>query len=83
MFRLDVIDQEGDSVLRVAGRLKGEAVDILWEQTCGLAPPYTVDLRELVFADARGLEALHHLEQSGVRLIHVPELVRMQLERTS
>lgn len=80
LFRVDLIEEDGLVVMRIAGRLKGESVDVLAEQIPGMRPPYRVNLRDLQFADARGVELLRELRESGAELVDMPQLVSLQLE---
>jgi hypothetical protein len=79
-IRLDVFERNGDKVVRVAGHLKGEDVGVCDDAISEVTPPFELELGDLLYADAEGLELLRRLRERGVQLAHVPELVRLQLK---
>jgi anti-anti-sigma regulatory factor len=70
----------GDSVIRVSGALSAAQVPDLLE-ACA-APGGTVvtlDLADLVSADALGLHTLRRLMAQGVQLVHASRHIRLRL----
>ena len=79
-IRLDVFERNGATVVRVAGHLKGEDVGVCDDAISEVSPPFELELGDLLYADAEGLELLRRLRDTGVRLVHVPQMVSLQLE---
>ena len=53
---------------RLAGRLAGDAVDVLVDACVGLAAGAIIDLAEVSYADDAGLRALGELRERGAVL---------------
>ena len=73
-------DLEG-LVIRLAGRLtEAEVPDLI--QVCHQSSSTAIilDLEELISTDPVGMDALRRMERRGVRLIDVPEYVRLELD---
>ena len=56
------------TTLKVAGRLAGDAVDVLMGACVDLGPVVTIDLSEVYYADDAGVKALAELEARGAVL---------------
>ena len=85
MIRVTVVDATTESArLRVEGRLTGRWVEEL-RRTCDLHAPgdgirLTLDLADVSFADAAGLELLKELRIRLVTLLSPSSLVAEQLK---
>lgn len=84
MLRITVIDAS-DSVVRlhVEGRLTGRSVEELW-QACDLhalgeGVQLILDLADLSFADALGIETLKDLKRRNVTLLELAPFLALQL----
>ncbi len=80
LFRVDFIEDGENVIMRIAGRLKGDSVDVLAGELPSMRRPSRVDLRDLLFADARGVELIRQLRADGAELEEVPQLLSLQLE---
>jgi hypothetical protein len=65
MVRIDVVQDESSTVVLVAGRLQDGAVEELSDACDRLDVPYTLDLAELVSADAAGINLIRTLSSAG------------------
>jgi len=78
-FRITAIAEGDGTVLRVDGRLLGNAVAELTRVSVKAAQSLTFDLSGLLFADADGVTALKELRARGARLRNVPPYVSLLL----
>ncbi len=84
MLRITVVDSSNATIrLRVEGRLTGRSVDEL-RQTCDLHAPgeggrLTLDLAEVSFADAGGIELLKELQDRNLALMNLAPFLALQL----
>jgi DNA-binding response OmpR family regulator len=84
MMRITVVESSAEKVrLRVEGRVTGPWVDEL-RRTCEVQAledriQLTLDLADLSFADAEGIELLRELRADGVILSHPASWVAQQL----
>jgi anti-anti-sigma regulatory factor len=69
MFRLST-DRcpSGETTVRLAGRLAGDAVDVLKGACSDIGPVVTIDLSEVYYADDAGVRALWELRAAGAVL---------------
>ena len=82
-LRVDVIGADGRRIVRPAGRLLGEDTPI-FEQICNdQAPPFQIDLEELLSADEAALAVLLRQQKRGARFVHVPAYIRLRLAATA
>ena len=75
-----IIEERERTVLRLAGTLAGESVDLLEKACAGAKAPVVLDLRDLRNVDDEGLETLSRLRQSGATLVNVSTSIEMRLE---
>ena len=69
MFRLSIERGAGEPMtLRLAGRLAGDAVDVLKGACADSGPVVTIDLSEVYYADDRGVRTLWELRTGGAVL---------------
>jgi hypothetical protein len=84
MIRVTVVEATPESArLRVEGRLMGPSVAEL-QRSCDVNAlsdgiELSLDVGDLTFVDASGIELLRSLRGRGVNLLHVPPLVASQL----
>jgi anti-anti-sigma regulatory factor len=67
-IRIDVTGQHGRTVVVVAGRLQGGAVDELSRACREIRGPVTLDLTELRAADEAGIGLLRALQTTGAEI---------------
>jgi hypothetical protein len=77
--RIEVRDENGRRVVRLAGRLGRAQVADLFEACSQTTLPPQLVLDDLVSADAMGIDALMRIEQNGGELIGLPEYLRLKL----
>ena len=56
------------TTIRLAGRLAGDAVDVLMCACVDIGPVFTIDLSEVYYADDAGVQALVELRARGAAL---------------
>ena len=56
------------ATIRLAGRLAGDAVDVLMCACVDIEPAVTIDLSEVYYADDAGVQALGELRARGALL---------------
>lgn len=66
-------------VVKLAGRLTFAQVPELF-MACHEISHLELELSDLVFADAAGIEAIQRLRDSGANLVGVPGYIRLKLE---
>jgi len=77
--RISDVTRAAGTILRVDGRLAGDAIAELERAGRAAVPPLVLDLTGLSFADADGVRALRELRAGGVVLDHVPPFVALLL----
>ena len=66
-------------VVKVAGRLTfAQVPDLLL--ACGDVGPLELDLSDLVFVDASGIEAIQRLREFGASFVGTPGYINLKLE---
>ena len=75
-----VVQAGGPPVVIVAGRLSEAQVPDLMRVYASNTGLVQIDLGELVSADGVGLEALHRLRTSGVRIVNAPRFIELALD---
>ncbi|HXW05590.1 MAG TPA: hypothetical protein VD833_10195 [Vicinamibacterales bacterium] len=77
---LDIVQEGGVLVIRVAGRLESVHVpDLL--AACGEAvTPVRVDLSDVLSADAIALDALRRVRDAGAELVGTPRYMQFKLD---
>ena len=74
------VAQEPDGrVVRLAGRLSAEQVPELLG-ACADGSPMSIDLTDLVSADAAGIEALQRLRRQGATLLGTPGYLQLKID---
>jgi hypothetical protein len=77
--RIDVTNQAGIHVVRVAGRLTDVHVpDLL--RVCGTLEPLQLDLTQLDSANAIGIEALQRLQKAGAQIVGATHFIQLLLD---
>jgi anti-anti-sigma regulatory factor len=78
--RIEVRRDDDRVVVHLAGRLsEAEVPDLLQACATSRKPP-SLELDELVSADAVGIDALLRMRQKGARLVGLPEYLRLKLD---
>jgi hypothetical protein len=78
---IDVVHERDRSVVRLAGRLGGEAVPDLSVACSNIASGRLhIDLSDLLNADAIGVEALRRLRREGATFVGLSEYLRLKLD---
>lgn len=79
-IRIDITAEGTETVVHVAGRLSGRAV-AQFRQTCDpIKGAFVLDLSDLLFADATGLEVIRMTVEKGVEVRGASPFVRLLLE---
>jgi hypothetical protein len=79
LCRIDCRRENARFIVHLAGRL-GEAHVPDFLQACARDSQPTVELDELVSADAVGIDALLRVERQGARLVGLAEYLRLTLD---
>jgi hypothetical protein len=66
--------------VRLIGRLGEAQVPELLEVCAWAEGPLVLELDELISADALGIDALLRIRQRGVRVVGMPEYIRLKLD---
>jgi hypothetical protein len=77
--RIEIRDEKGRRIVRLAGRLGTAQVADLLEACSQTNQPPQLELDDLISADAMGIDALMRIEQSGGELVGLPEYLRLRL----
>ncbi len=79
-IRIDITAEGTETVVHVAGRLSGRAV-AQFRQACDpIKGAFVLDLSDLLFADATGLEVIRMTVEKGVEVRGASPFVRLLLE---
>jgi hypothetical protein len=78
---IGVADEAGRRIVRLAGRL-GEAQVPEFLQSCAGVGALTLDLTDLVSADAAGLDALRRIRLRGALVVGAPGYIQLKLDST-
>jgi hypothetical protein len=76
---IGVVQQAGQRLVRLAGRLSVAQVPELLE-ACAGALPLEINLADLVSADPAGIEALQRLRDRGATLVGAPGYIQLKLD---
>ena len=76
---IGVAREEGQRVVRVAGRLSAAQVPELL-RACAEESALKVDLADLLSADAAGIETLQQIRGRGATFCEVPGYIQLQLD---
>jgi anti-anti-sigma regulatory factor len=80
MLRIEIADDGPTPVVRVAGRLSGDAVDEVGRASDRIGGPFVLDLSEVVSADDAGISLLRALRTGGAELWGLSPYLRVLLE---
>ena len=80
-FRLIVSEASDLMTIRVAGRLRDDAVALLGDACTRARRPLVLDLSELTSASEAGVLLLRRLAGEGIHLLGVSHYMRLLLER--
>ena len=78
--RIDVVREEAQGVVRLAGRLAEAQAGAFLEACASAGASPLLDLTDLFSADAVGFDALLRVQAQGARLVGLPEYMRLKLE---
>ena len=77
--RIEIRNEHGRRIVRLAGRLGTAQVADLLEACSQTNPPPQLELDDLISADAMGIDALMRIEQGGGELVGLPQYLRLRL----
>jgi anti-anti-sigma regulatory factor len=80
MLRIEIADEGSTPVVLVAGRLLGSAADELAKACDRMDGPFTLDLAEVLSADAAGIGLLCALRRAGTELRGLSPYLRLLLD---
>ena len=76
---IGVVEERDRRIVTLAGRLSEEQVPELL-QVCAQTSVLQLDLRDLLAADAAGVDVLRRMRARGALLVGIPGYIRMKLE---
>lgn len=79
-LRIDTESEGSTTVVRVAGRLSTPGCNELYRACCRIEGRLVVDLSDLIFADATGIEVLRALREKGAEVRGDSPLIRLLLQ---
>lgn len=80
-IRIDFISNQSNTVVRIAGRLAGNAVAELERACDSIEKPYVVDLSSLLFADEKGINAIRKIADKGAQVHGASPFVQILLDK--
>ena len=78
--RIELVREDAQPIVRLAGRLAEAQAGAFLEACAGAGASPVLDLTDLVSADAVGFDALLRMQAQGARLVGLPEYMRLKLE---
>ena len=79
-IRIDITSEGPETVVRIAGRLSGVAVAQLKKACDPIEGPFVIDLSNLLFADAGGIDVIRALDDRGAEVRGASPFVQLLLE---
>lgn len=80
-IRIDLTSYGLETVVHVAGRLCGTAVEELKKACDPLEDPFVMDLSNLLFADYAGIESIRAMADKGAQVHKASPFVQLLLDR--
>ena len=81
-IRIDIKAEGSETVVHVAGRLSGRAVAQFREACYPIEGAFILDLSDLLFADATGIDIIRRIVEKGAEVRRASPFVRLLLEDT-
>ena len=81
-IRIDIITDEPETMVRIAGRLTSTSVAQLEKACDPMEMPLMIDISSLLFADDEGINALRTIADKGSQLHGASPFVQLLLENT-
>lgn len=82
-LRLTMTTGPGGIAVKADGRLEGDALEEMRLACETATAPLTIDLADLLGADASGLALLRQLRQSGAHLVNIRPFLGLLIEEGS
>jgi len=82
-IRIDVKSEGSDTVVYIAGRLTGVAVEQLRKACDPIKGDFVLDLSNLMFADTEGISAIRTMCDKGVKVRKASPFIRLLLNEKS
>ena len=79
-IRIDIISEGSQTVVHVAGRLSGAAVARLRKECDPIKGAFVLDLSNVLFADAAGIDVIRTLGGKGVEVRGASPFVQLLLD---
>jgi len=79
-IRIDITSEGPETVVRIAGRLSGVAVAQLKKACHPIEGPFVIDLSNLLFADAGGIDVIRVLDDRGAKVRGASPFIQLLLE---
>jgi anti-anti-sigma regulatory factor len=80
-IRIDIETEGAEVVLRVAGRLAGDAITQLTNVCEPMEDNTVLDLSKLMFVDEAGAEAIQYLREKGANIRGASTFIKLLLNR--
>jgi anti-anti-sigma regulatory factor len=82
-IRIDITSEGPETVVRIAGRLTGSAVEQLRKVCDPIGGALVLDLSSLMFADDAGIDALRATAEKGAEIRGASPFIQLLLDDTS
>ena len=82
-IRIDVKSEGSDTVVYIAGRLTGVAVEQLRKACDPIKGDFVLDLSNLMFADTEGINAIREICDNGAEIRGTSPFIRLLLDEKS
>jgi anti-anti-sigma regulatory factor len=79
-IRIDFISDKSETVVRIAGRLSGSAIEQLKKVCDPIEDPFVIDLSNLLFADDKGIDAIRAIADKGAQVQGASPFVQLLLD---
>jgi hypothetical protein len=78
-IRIDHISEGSETIIRIAGRLSGTAIEQLKKVCDPIEDPFVIDLSYLLFADDKGIDAIRGMADNGAQVLGASPFVQLLL----
>ena len=82
-IRIDITSEGLETVVRIAGRLTGSAVEQFRKACDPIENPFAVDLSSLMFADDAGIDAVRATGEKGAEIRGASPFIQLLLDDTA
>jgi anti-anti-sigma regulatory factor len=79
-IRIDITSEGNETVVHIAGRLSGVAVAQLRKACDSIEGAFVLDLSNLLFADAAGIDVIRKLDEKGPEVRGASPFIQLLLK---